>query len=559
MIGPVADQSQIDALEKEFLDDGVLILDGALRIQSASDAASALLGVRMGDGLDDASALDAGTCAAIRDAVAHGRNWAGEIAESLVLKLQCVGGASECVAIVSPLREQEALDPITGLPGRTGFVHILEDYVASTERAAGTFGLLLVELNGFAAINDAFGPEFGDSVLQDAAERLAGLLGPADRLARVGDGRFAIIQAAPHLRMLSREALQCLGRPLGVGGRTVTLTASVGMSFYPGDGLTARALIQRAAVALRDAQARGGDRYGFYRAGMDHDARLRCALEHDMAGAIERGEFLVHYQPQVRLDTGEVTGCEALVRWRHPEYGMLMPDRFIKAAEGNGCIVALGDWVLRSVCEQLAAWHAVGEGPGRVAVNVSARQLQDRYFPQRVAAILRDTGVDPRALELEVTESVALGDTERSAEAIARIRALGLEFAIDDFGAGYSSLHALEFIPARVLKLDRSLTRALRSNRRQTAIVSAAIDLGHKLGMQVLAEGIEGLEQAETLRELGCDLGQGHAIGFPVPPMELSAWLRNVAARAPGRERSVSLNAGQRRWAPETAAALHAL
>lgn len=554
-----ADRKRINGHERQSPDDGVLVLDGALCIQQASARASDLLGVRAGDRLEEVPGLDV---AAAREVVAESGEWMGRLAgTSLRLRLQGVG---ECVvAVVSPHDGGAGdLDPLTGLPGRHAFARILEGRVAGAERTSDTFGLLLVDLNDFASINDAFGAEFGDGVLQQAAERLAGLLGPADRLARVGGDRFAIIQAAPHMRMLSRDVLQCLGGPLGMGGRKVTLTASVGMSFYPGDGTSAEALSRRAAMALREAQAEGGDGYRFYRTGMDRDARLRCALEHDMAGAIERGEFLLHYQPQTRLDSGEVVGCEALLRWRHPEHGLLLPGRFIAAAEANGCIGALGDWVLRRVCEQLADWRAIGDGPGRVAVNLSACQLHDRYFPQRLAAVLRDTGVDPQSLELELTESVALRNSEHTAEAVARVRDLGVEFVIDDFGAGYSSLHALEFIPARVLKLDRSLTCALRSNQRQAAIARAAIDLGHKLGMQVLAEGIEGLEQAEVLRGLRCDLGQGHAIGFPVPPMELCAWLRNIAAHsrqsASGRDRPVSLNAGQQPLAPDPASTAQA-
>jgi diguanylate cyclase (GGDEF)-like protein len=505
--------------------EAVFVLDGGLRVREANAAALSALGLRVGDCLDALPGFDrSGALAAL---AAHGC-WHG-MAGGQGLQLRAAGD-SFVVATVA-VEAGAASDPVTGLPGRCEFMSMLESCLADARRGSASFGLLLVDLNDFAAINDAFGAEVGDGVLRDAALRLTALLDPADRLARIGGNRFAIIQAEPHTRMLSREVLTCLGNPLGADRRKVTLTISVGMSFYPGDGLSAEILAHRAAVALREARSEGGDTYRFYRAGMDRDAQLRCALEHDMAAAIAGDQFLLHYQPQVRLDTGEVVGCEALLRWRHPEHGLLLPDRFIAIAEANGCIGPLGDWVLRQACRQLGAWRATGDGPPRIAVNVSARQLQDPGFAERVAAILQETGVDPDALELEVTESVALRQTKRTAEAIEQIRALGVEFVIDDFGAGYSSLHALEFIPARTLKLDRALTRALRRNQRRTAIVRAAIDLGHTLGMQVLAEGIEEREQAAVLSDLRCDLGQGHAIGLPVPPMELCAWLHGAAER----------------------------
>lgn len=420
-------------------------------------------------------------------------------------------------------------DPLTGLLDAPGFHATVEE--AASHSGDDYFGLLMVELRHFERLELVHGPDVARMILRHVAERLSGLLRAGDRLARTGRDRFAILQARPHERLLARDVALAMDKPCCVAGHALRVGASIGMGFFPGDGRTAALLTRNVTLALHAAREARSSSYRFYTAGMDREARVTCAVENDLRRALANGELQLHYQPQHHMASGETVSCEALVRWRHPEHGLIPPARFVPVAEASGLIGGLGDWVLRTACAQLASWTATGAPIARVSVNVSALELADRHFPDRLGRIIRQTGVDPRALQLEVTESVALLDPELVAAVGRAVRDLGVSLAIDDFGSGFSSFNVLNLIPADTLKLDATLIAGLAPGARaEQAIVGSAVTLGHALGMFVVAEGVENAEQFEALSAMDCDLVQGHYVGRDMSAVGLDAFIAEGAA-----------------------------
>jgi EAL domain-containing protein (putative c-di-GMP-specific phosphodiesterase class I) len=367
------------------------------------------------------------------------------------------------------------------------------------------------------------------------AERLNECLRSVDTLARTGGDEFAIVlydqpgdgtEIGPALQGL----LEAIAQPVQIGDQGVQLTGSLGVATYPTDGVDADALLMNADAAMYRAKAAGRNNFQFYAAGMNGTILEKLAMREELRNAIERGEFRLVYQPQVEMGSGKVIGVEALIRWQHPKRGLVSPVQFIPLAEETGLIVPIGEWVLRTACFQNKAWQDAGLPAFSVSVNVSARQFKERTLIEQTAQALKDSGLEARFLELELTESMVMEDLEKGLQSIKVLRAMGVQFAIDDFGTGYSSLSALKRFPIARLKIDRVFVRDIPGDEEDKAIAKAIISLGHELNLMVIAEGVETEEQLEFLRTNGCDEMQGYLFSPPVPPTEIPALLKHTLA-----------------------------
>ncbi len=406
-------------------------------------------------------------------------------------------------------------DPLTDLPNRAAFAALLAETIQQAAAAGDSFALLSLDLDHFKQVNDVFGHAFGDMLLGEVARRLQRVSEPAF-LARAGGDEFMLISASgdqPNsAAALADKLLVAFRDEFAVDGRRVRLGVSVGVAVYPADGADQNLLISNADAALYRAKAGGRLAVRFFEARMDELARERHALQHDLRLAIERNEFALYYQPQARID-GEVFGFEALIRWRHPQWGMVPPAIFVPVAEEHGLITQIGEWVLRQACLEAASWRF----PLRIAVNLSPIQFRHGDLPGLVHEVLFQTGLAPERLELEITESVLIDDPSRVMAILRRLKALGVKMAMDDFGTGYSSLSSLQSFPFDKIKIDRAFISNLESNAQSAAIVRAIIGLGHGLAMPLIAEGVETELQRTILRREGCDEMQGYLVGRPRP------------------------------------------
>lgn len=425
-------------------------------------------------------------------------------------------------------------DALTGLPNRMLFAELLTQAVQHAERNQARFALLFLDIDNFAAVNESFGHHHGDQLLREAGRRLHGLLPESDAVARIGGDAFNIIlgcgEGMTSVDLAAQRMIDALAVPFALGGDSVYVSASIGVAIYPTDGGDAETLQKHADTALHQAKGQGRGALRFFSAEMSDRARRRLTMESDLRRALARRELRLFYQPQVDAATGRLVGLEALVRWPHPERGMISPGEFIPLAEETGLVAPLGDWVLREACRQIRLWTAQGLCPPRVAVNVSTVQLSRGDLMASVQGALAESGVSPEQLKLELTESFALLDPEHSFAALAALRRLGVRLSIDDFGAGYSSLARLQRLEAQELKIDLTFIRDMMDNDGAATIVKAVIALGHSLGLEVVAEGVEREEQASRLRDLACDQLQGYLIGRPAPADELTALLAGAAS-----------------------------
>ncbi|MGB6006779.1 GGDEF/EAL domain-containing response regulator [Castellaniella sp.] len=412
-------------------------------------------------------------------------------------------------------------DPLTGLPNRVLFAELLAHAIQMAGYGSGRFALLCLDLDKFAAINETQGHGQGDRVLVQVAQRLRGLLSEHDALARVGGDEFYLIldrdQGEQGTDLAAQRLLDALAVPFEVDGREIYVSAGIGVALYPEDGETAEVLLSRADATLHQAKVDGRGSLRFFSPEIMLRAQERLSLEAELRRALEQGEFRVHYQPQFHLGQRAVTGLEALVRWQHPQRGLIAPGEFISLAEESGLIVPLGHWVLQEVGRQLRQWRDEGRAPGYVAVNLCALQLDCDGFAESVQAVLQANGLEPERLELEITESCLMADRVRASAALETLRRLGVRLSIDDFGTGYSSMSYLQHLKVHRLKIDMSFIRDLETNPSNVSIVTAIIALGHSLGLDIVAEGVETPQQLDHLRRLGCDLIQGYLVGRPVP------------------------------------------
>ena len=414
-------------------------------------------------------------------------------------------------------------DPLTGLANRTLFSERLSLSLARLRRVPAPLGVLFVDLDRFEAINDRFGHRSGDRVLVEVAARLEAAFRPTDTVARLDGDTFCVmcdsLDGELDVVGISDRVHQALVAPVRCDGIELKVTASVGIAVATGPEADPEQLLRDADAAMHQAKQAGPGTSRIYDAEMQARAEERRHLEADLAGALGRGEFALHYQPQVDLATGAIIGMEALVRWLRPGHGIVPPDAFIPVAESTGLIVALGTWVLEEACRQAASWNRALAEPDSltIAVNLSGHQLEDRGLPALVADVLARTGLAPGLLNLEITETVLMGDTQANIEILRALKAVGVTLSVDDFGTGYSSLNYLKRFPVDELKIDRSFVMGLPEDREDGAIVAAVIALGHALGLTVVAEGIESAEQRELLRDAGCEVGQGFLISRPQP------------------------------------------
>jgi len=430
-------------------------------------------------------------------------------------------------------------DALTGLPNRLLFLDRLQQAVRKAHRANSQLAILFIDLDRFKQINDSLGHAQGDTVLKAVARRLEDCLREDDVVARLGGDEFTIIMDslhnARHATTMAQKVIRAVQRPVRHKEHELYVSASVGISLYPQDGEDAEVLLRNADAAMYKAKGEGKSSFQFYTAEMTELAFERVLMESHLHRALDGDQFTVFYQPQIDLRTDRLTGLEALVRWQHPELGQLLPAKFITLAEDTGLMLPLGEWVLRTACEQMAAWYKAGLSPGRVAVNLTANQLNNDNFLPMVEQILKESGCKPEWLELEITEGVIMRQHERSFQILQQLKGIGIELAIDDFGTGYSSLAYLKRLPVSKLKIDRSFIRDIPEDDSDNAIARAVIAMGRSLGLRVIAEGVENSGQAAFLLEEGCDEVQGYLYGPPQSADQTMERLNNTSgAGAPG-------------------------
>lgn len=424
-------------------------------------------------------------------------------------------------------------DSLTGLPNRALFAELLQHAVQHAERSATQFALLSLDLDNFKTINESLGHSRGDRLLVEVAKRLQGLMPESDTIARIGGDEFDIIlerrEGTPWVDLMAQRMIDALAEPIELDGQSIYVGMSIGIALYPADGTDPETLQSHADAALHQAKAQGRGVLRFFSPELSSRARSRLTLEADLRQAIERQELVLHYQPQIDLQTGRIVGLEALVRWQHPVRGMVPPGEFIAFAEESGLVVRIGDWVLQEAARQISAWTAAGLAPPQVAVNVSAVQLSRGHLLEAVQHCLAASGIAPQQLELEITESFIMLDRDRSLQSLAELKALGVRLSIDDFGTGYSSLAYLQQLEVHKLKVDMSFVRDMTTNRGNASIVRAVVAMGHSLGLEVVAEGVETPDQAVHLRRLHCNAMQGYLVSRPLPAEQMTAFMQTFA------------------------------
>ncbi|HWT00178.1 MAG TPA: EAL domain-containing protein [Pyrinomonadaceae bacterium] len=445
------------------------------------------------------------------------RNTANEVSGIMVI----VADITERKAAEAKINYLAYHDTLTGLPNRVSFEERLAESVSHAGRARGRLAVMFLSLDRFKKFNDTLGHVIGDRLLRNVAERLTEAMRDGDTVARFGSDEFAFlltrIEGADDAARAAREFQRVLDPLFLVEEHELYVTGSIGIGLYPEDGADAQELLKSAGSALYRAKQSGGNNYQFYTADMNERALHRLALENKLRWAMERGEFRVYYQPQVSIGTGRVTGMEALVRWQHPEMGLVSPAEFIPLAEDTGLISPIGEWVLRTACAQARKWQDDGFEQLRVGVNLSPRQFQQPDLVPMVERLLKETGLDAASLELEVTESSVMKNAESSIRTLGELKAMGIKIAVDDFGSGYSSLSYLKSLPIDVLKIDQSFVRDMTADAKDAAIVMAIIQLAHSLQLEVKAEGVETEEQLRFLSLLRCDAMQGYLFCRPLP------------------------------------------
>ncbi len=412
-------------------------------------------------------------------------------------------------------------EALTGLPNRVLFRDRLAHAIPQAQRRQQLLAVIFIAIDRFKRLNDTLGHAAGNQILCGVAERLSSFRDEGHTAASCGGEEFALLVSdvgrAEDAVKVTQSVREVFKQPFSFNDHELFVTLSVGIGLYPHDGEDAQTLLQNTGIALARAKQQGGDNYQFYRADMNEQALKRLGLENSLRQALEREEFVVHYQPQINAETSQLVGTEALVRWRHPELGLISPVEFIPLAEETGLIVPIGEWVLRTACAQNKAWQEAGFVALQVSVNFSPRQFQQPGLVGQVRRALGETGLEPHYLEMELTEGSVMKDAELTITTLRQLKAMGVRVSIDDFGTGYSSLNYLKSFPIDSLKIDISFVRHSTTDPRDAAIVRAIITLAHSLKLKVMAEGVETEEQLSFLRSLGCDGIQGYLFSKPLP------------------------------------------
>ena len=428
-------------------------------------------------------------------------------------------------------------DDLTGLPNRLLFSYQLLQALARAQRTDGSVGVLFLDLDRFKIINDTLGHDAGDNVLRQMATHLRECVRATDTLARVGGDEFTLVVEnfadAQELGAIAQNLLMAMARPLTISGQEYHLSGSIGIAIYPKDGADSSSLLKNADIAMYRAKASGKNNYQFYSNDIDVHSVERLSLESELRQAVARREFEVHYQPKINIPTGRIAGAEALVRWRHPQRGMLLPTEFIFVAEEMGLIGSIGSFVLETVCADLARWRDARLPPTPVAINLSGQQFADSRLLDNLNRVLRETGCDPQLLEFEITESVVMTNPERALRLLEQIKSYGITLAIDDFGTGHSSLAYLKRFPVDSVKIDYTFVRDIATDANDLAITKAIIALGHSLDLKVVAEGVESTTQLEILRRYHCDEFQGFLFSDAVPADKFQSLLMTNAQARP--------------------------
>ena len=411
-------------------------------------------------------------------------------------------------------------DNLTRLPNRLLLEDRIGQLIAKVQRHGGCFALMFLDLDGFKPVNDAFGHHIGDQLLQAVARRLRESLRGEDTLARIGGDEFVLLvelKAPEDAAGLAGQQIGLLAEAFHVNGQELRISGSIGIALYPGNGATQQELLMNADAAMYHAKGSGKNAYSFFEQSMNTNARNHLQMLQDLRAALELRQFVLHYQPKFDAASQRLVGAEALLRWQHPQRGLLMPDAFIGLAERTGLIIPIGEWVLDEACRQMRQWYAQGYTDWRVAVNLSALQFCHAALVENVATTLRRHSLPANCLTLEITETTAMRDADNSLAILRQLADMGVDLSIDDFGTGYSSLLYLKRLPANELKIDRGFVRDLEQDSDDAAIVSAIVALGQALDLRIVAEGVETPRQQDFLTRLGCDSLQGYLLGQPCP------------------------------------------
>jgi diguanylate cyclase (GGDEF)-like protein/PAS domain S-box-containing protein len=549
------EQIKINANALRQLTEGVVITDADLRIVTVNKAFTTMTGYSaeriLGRRLSELVVREQPEMLIdnLRNAVIQEGGWKGELRSRRAngelfpafFSFSAVRDASDAIEYytavftdLSTFREFERRieylshsDVLTGLPNRVALADQMKAAIAEAQTQGGSFALLVAELDSFKTVNDTVGHATGDLLLKSVADRLRRINRTGDALARLGGDEFGVLalhlvdstaaeQLAEHLRV-------AIERPFRVAGQDVFITCSIGVARYPSDGQDFEGLLRAADAAVYRAKQLGRNTVSWYSPEMNVAALERFTLQNGLPHALSRNELIVEYQPTVDLFTGRLTGAEALLRWRHPQLGLVPPTRFIGLAEDTGLIVPIGDWVLRTACQQVSSWVAAGWDEATVAVNLSARQFNQPDLQACIESALSQANIEPWRLRMEVTESMVMSDPDRAAATLQRLTRMGIQLALDDFGTGYSSLNYLKRFHLGCVKVDRSFVSGVASDAEDASIVRAIIALGKALGMKIIAEGIETVAQAEFLRNAGCDDGQGFYYSPATSPSDVRA------------------------------------
>lgn len=463
---------------------------------------------------------------AIEDSASPIKNREGEIIGAILV----FHDVSEKRILMEKMIHQAYHDPLTGLPNRLLFNDRLSLALAQAHRNKKMLAVLFLDLDRFKLVNDMLGHAAGDKLLKEVAGKIAGCLRKSDTIARLGGDEFTILLPQPEdedaVAKVARKILQTFEQPWILGEQEFHITASIGIALYPNDGEDAETLLKHADTAMYRAKDQGRNNYQLYTPAMNAKIIERLTMENDLRRGVKREEFLLFYQPQVNTKTGQIIGMEALLRWKHQERGLVYPAEFISLAEDTGMIIPLGEWVLRNACAQNKAWQDAGIRRVRVTVNLSACQFQQHNLVETVARVMSQTGLEPRWLELEITESALMQDMDLAIKTLQDLKEMGVRISIDDFGTGYSSLNYLKRLPVHALKIDRSFVRDITANPEDAAIVSTVIVLARNLNLKVIAEGVETEEQLAFLQQHQCCEMQGYLFSKPLPAEEFAKLLR---------------------------------
>lgn len=424
----------------------------------------------------------------------------------------------------------EYFDSITGLPNKMLFIDRLNIALANARRNGTKLAVILLDLDNFKTINDTLGHAFGDRILMQIAEKIKELLREADTVARFGGDEFIILQPAlkdiTDITRVADRILENFRTPWILEGREYYITASMGIAVYPNDGQDEGTLVKNADIAMYRAKDKGKNNYELFMESMNRKIIDKLNLENALRHAIGKEEFVLYYQPQVDIASGEIISVEALIRWNRKGVGLVQPLEFIPIAEESGLIIPLGEWVLKNACRQNVNWINSGFKPLTMAVNLSAKQFQQRDLVEMIERILYDTGMEPTLLELEITESTAMQDIDFTVDVLRKLREKGIRISLDDFGTGYSSLNYLKILPLDTLKIDKSFIHDIASNTNEEAIAKSVIGIAHKMNLMVVAEGVETNEQLEFLKDHMCDKVQGYLLSKPLPSDQLEKILK---------------------------------